>query len=112
MTRQLRELRSAIIRARCAPGGVTDGTRCNDVQAELLHLSLSGMPAGPEKQKLLAIPTGLTIAREDVDLLIKAGHDAVTSSTELKDFLAGYPPNSASARARLRTARQSTERQE
>ena len=92
MSEQLQQLRDAIVKARCSQGRVVSGARCDDVQAELLHLSLSAMPPGPEKQQLLAIPTGLTIAKEDVDRLIKAGHDSVTGSEELKSFLAAYPP--------------------
>jgi NTE family protein len=100
MAEQLRQLQQAIIDARCAQGRVVAGAPCSDVKSELLHLSLSGMPPGPEKDKLLAIPTGLTIDREDVDRLIQAGHDAVTGSAELKAFLADYP-----VRAVPRTAR-------
>ena len=91
MNQQLRELQEAIVKARCAQGA-SWRCRCDDVQAELLHVSLSGMSAGPEKDKLLAIPTGLTIPKEDVDLLIKAGHDAITGSREIGKFLAAYPP--------------------
>jgi hypothetical protein len=39
-----------------------------------------------EKDKLLAIPTGLMIVREDVDLLIQQGENAITGSTELRKF--------------------------
>ena len=92
LNQQLRELQEAIVKARCAQGPVVAGARCDDVQAKLVHVSLSGMPAGPEKDKLLAIPTGLTIPKEDVDLLIKAGHDAITGSREIGEFLAAYPP--------------------
>jgi len=94
LTEQLEKLQDEIGKARCARGPVLNGARCDDVQAKFLHISLSGMPPGPDKEKLLAIPTGLTIARDDVDRLIKAGHDAVTGSVELRTFLAGYPPNS------------------
>jgi NTE family protein len=110
MSEQLKELQKAIVQARCAQRIVADGTRCDDVKAVLLHLSLSGMPESPEKQKLLAIPTGLTVAREDVDLLIKAGHDAVTGSAELRDFLADYPSVPASSPTRVGAVRKSAQR--
>ncbi len=97
MNEQLRELQEAIVNARCAQVPVMAGARCDDVQAKLVHVSLSGMPPGSEKDKLLAIPTGLTIPREDVDLLIKAGHDAITGSGEIREFLANYPPTPISA---------------
>jgi NTE family protein len=98
MTEQLEQLQKAIIAARCAQGPMVAGAPCGDVKAALVHLSLSGMSPGPEKDKLLAIPTGLTIDREDVDRLIKAGHDAVTDSAQLKAFLSDYPPRPAPVR--------------
>ncbi len=89
---QLLTLQTAIIKARCAHGPSLNGVACDDVQAQLLHLSLAGRPPGPETSKLLAIPTGLTIDRGDVDLLIQAGRDAVTGSEDLRAFLAAYYP--------------------
>jgi NTE family protein len=101
MTEQLRQITQAIIKARCAQGPVVGGTRCDDVQAKLVHLSLAGMLPGPDKDRLLAIPTGLTIPRDDVDRLIKAGHDAVTGSAELQSFFGDYPPRPPSPPARV-----------
>ena len=87
-----------------------EGIRCDDVQAKLLHLSLAGTPPGPDRDKLLAIPTGLTIARDDVDRLIAAGHDSVTNSAELKAFLADYPPQPVAPPTRTTAARRSAQR--
>jgi NTE family protein len=78
--------------ARCAIGPVVDGTRCDDVESELVRISLAGLPETPEKEKLLAIPTGLTLQRADVDLLVNFGHDSVMNSEQLRNFLADYPP--------------------
>jgi hypothetical protein len=61
------------------------------VKTELVHVSLSERPDSPDKQKLLAIPTGLTLQRSDVDLLVQAGHDTIMNSTELRQFLDSYP---------------------
>ena len=61
------------------------------MRATLIHISLAEMSPGPEKDKLLAIPTGLTIPRSDVDELIAAGETAVTGSADLRAFLAEYP---------------------
>jgi hypothetical protein len=55
------------------------------------------MSPGPKKDNLLAIPTGLTIPRADVDALIDAGEAAVTGSTELQAFLADYPASPAAS---------------
>jgi len=67
------------------------------VKSELIHISLAGLPETPEKARLLAIPTGLTLKREDVDLLVQAGYNGITKSTELRAFLDDYPPAPLSA---------------
>lgn len=78
--------------ARCAEAPVIDGTRCDDVQTALLHIALSDLPDSPQTDRLQAIPTSLTLERADVDLLVTAGHDAVTGSAPLRAFLDNYPP--------------------
>jgi NTE family protein len=92
ITQQLEGARETLIKARCQAGPVFEGTRCDDVQATLLHIALRDLPESPEKAHLQSIPTGLTIPRQDVDLLIQAGHDAVTNSRPLRQFLDNYPP--------------------
>lgn len=92
---QLQELATALRTARCARGPTIDGSPCNDVQAELIHVALTGLPPGPEKDQLQAIPTGLTIKRESVDLLISAGQTAITQSAPLRAFLGNYRPGNA-----------------
>jgi len=92
VTRQLQLFATKLRDARCAQGSVIDGAPCDDVRAELLHISLSELPDSPEKARLLAIPTGLTLKRTDVDLLVQAGHDAITRSAPLRAFLDGYVP--------------------
>jgi NTE family protein len=92
LTEQIRFFARTIAEVRCAQSKVIDGTRCDDVQAELIHLSLASLPDSPQNAQLQAIPTGLTIKREDVDLLVQAGHDVITGSPALRQFIAGYPP--------------------
>jgi hypothetical protein len=77
--------------ARCAEAHTIDGARCDDVETALLHISLTEQPETPQTAHLQAIPTGLTVARGDVDLLVQAGHDAVTGSAPLRAFLDKYP---------------------
>jgi NTE family protein len=89
---QLNELTAALEKARCTGGRVVNGTACDDVKGALVHISLTGMEPGPEKDRLLAIPTGLTIAREEVDALVAAGRAAVLNSTQLRRFIEEYPP--------------------
>jgi len=98
VTGQLRDAVQALRTARCARGPMIDGTPCGDVQAELIHISLAGMPNSPEKAALLAIPTGLTLQPHDVDLLVAAGETAITTSGPLRRFINNYPPSSAASR--------------
>jgi NTE family protein len=95
VSQQTQDVAKALRDVRCAEAPVIDGARCDDVRTELIHISLSGLPPSPEQSRLLAIPTGLTIKRDDVDLLVDAGQKAVTSSDRLLAFLASYPPDAA-----------------
>ena len=97
MHEQLQDVTQAIKAARCQIGPMIDGIPCDDVKGQLIHISLAAMPAGPEKDKLLAIPTGLTVARPDVDMLVEAGRAAVVKSEPLRLFFQDYAPH---ARAR------------
>jgi NTE family protein len=90
-------LAGTIAKLRCSEGKTVDGARCDDVSGALIHISLAEMSPGPKKDNLLAIPTGLTIPRADVDALIDAGEAAVTGSTELQAFLADYPASPAAS---------------
>jgi NTE family protein len=90
-TELLHAFARSIAAARCAEAHMIDGARCDDVSAELIHIALSALPPGSAQDRLLAIPTGLTIPRSDVDLLIAAGETALTGSAQLRAFLANYP---------------------
>ncbi len=92
---QIWQVTEAIRAARCARGPVVFGTRCDDVTSELTQVSLNAMPPGPRRDELLAIPTGLTLNRHDVDALISAGQDAIASSQPIRSFLEFYPPHGA-----------------
>jgi NTE family protein len=89
---QIKGVVRAIQNARCSESKVVYDTPCDDVQGELVHISLAAMPDSPEKDQLLAIPTGLSLQRHDVDLLVAAGETAVTTSQPLRQFLDNYPP--------------------
>lgn len=94
-SQQLKDLVAAVSHARCAETPVINGARCDDVQGELVQVSLSARPSGPETDRLLSIPTGLTLSQENVDLLVAAGHDATVGSQSLRAFLENYPPQPA-----------------
>lgn len=102
VTQQLRDVQANLQQTRCAQGKVVYGAACNDVTAELIHISLAGLPAGPEKDKLLAIPTGLTLERGDVDALVTAGARAVVESEPLRRFVESLEPPAAPARTAIR----------
>jgi NTE family protein len=87
---QLQEFVAAVRQSRCAEAKTIDGARCDDVDGALVHVSLAGLPDSQTKQQLLAIRTGLTLRKDDVDLLIEAGHSAILNSTGLNDFLNSY----------------------
>ncbi len=105
VTEQMQRLAVALRNARCAQGPMVDGKSCGDVQAALIHISLAGLPESPEQKQLLAIPTGLTLTRSDVDLLVTAGDDAVVNSAPLRDFLSSYPSVAAAPLAAARPLR-------
>ncbi len=87
---QLQEFVAAIRQSRCAEAKTIDGARCDDVDGTLVHVSLAGLPDSQTKEQLLAIRTGLTLRKEDVDLLIEAGGSAILNSVPLRDFLNSY----------------------
>jgi NTE family protein len=89
---QIKGVVRAIQNARCSEGKLVYDTPCDDVQGELVHISLAAMPDSSEKDQLLAIPTGLSLQQHDVDLLVAAGETAVTTSEPLRQFLDNYPP--------------------
>jgi len=104
VTAQLRDIAQALRTARCTRGKIIDGAACDDVQAQLVHISLAGIKPGPEKDALLAIPTGLTLKPSDADLLVAAGDAAVMNSQALHAFLSNYPPRPAGGSSRPRMA--------
>jgi NTE family protein len=105
VSQQVQAISQVLRQVRCAEGPVIDDTRCDDVKAELIHISLAGLPETPEKEKLLAIPTGLTLQREDVDRLVAAGEAAITGSAPLQAFLANYPSQPVAKRVAAQSRR-------
>jgi NTE family protein len=102
---QLQDFVAALKRARCGLGRYVDGARCDDVSGALIHVSLIELPETKYKERLLAIPTGLTIKRQDVDLLIEAGRTSILNSAPLRDFLRTYPPEQLSTSSATISAR-------
>jgi NTE family protein len=79
--------RSRAVRCREAPR--IDARPCGDVAGMLVRIALSDHPDPALRARLQAIPTGLTIAREDVELLVAAGEEMARTSPDLRAFIAG-----------------------
>jgi NTE family protein len=80
---------------RCAHAKEIDGHPCDDVRGFFGHVALSDIKDEATRKRLQAIPTGLTLADEDVDLLIQSGEAAVLGSHAFQSFITslGQPPN-------------------
>jgi NTE family protein len=84
----LDEFREQIVRLRCLRGPTIEGKRCNDVEALFVHLSLRDLPDVETRERLAAIPTGLSLDPADIDALVAAGRDVVMSSRDISVFMA------------------------
>jgi NTE family protein len=91
LDQQIADFVAALKKVRCETARKIDGAPCDDVAGALVHVSLSELPESPEKARLAAIPTGLTLRRDDVDALVAAGRSAIIGSAPLHDFIARYP---------------------
>jgi NTE family protein len=58
---------------RCRRGRLIMGYRCDDVAGKVLRLSLADLEEPEMRARLLAIRTGLTLPRDQVDELVSAG---------------------------------------
>jgi len=63
---------------RCRQGPVINGHACGDVAAKVLRVSLSDYPDPATRARLVAIRTGLTLPREQVDALVAAGQTMIS----------------------------------
>jgi hypothetical protein len=57
------------------------------VEAKFVHLSLRSVADPQLRNRLLAIPTGLTLSPEDADALIAAGRGALLHSRDIKALI-------------------------
>ena len=84
-------LSGGISRKDCPAGKDGKPLPCRTVNAHFAHVSLADLADGEQRTKLAAIPTGLTIADDDVDALIAAGHDAVLCDPDMRRFFSQQP---------------------
>jgi hypothetical protein len=83
----LGDLRDTIRNSRCAIGPTArDGHPCDDVRTYFVHLSLAEIADPAERQRLQSIPTGLSLAPENMQLLEAAGQKLVLTSPEMIAF--------------------------
>jgi len=84
---ELRNLVDGVRKVRCAQTRVIEGHDCADVRGALVHISLASIPDPQERQRLQAIPTGLTIPDEDIDLLVNAGERLVQRNDAIRGLI-------------------------
>jgi len=86
---------------------VIEGYDCADVRGALVHISLASIPDPQKRQRLQAIPTGLTIPDADVDLLVSSGEQLVqqndTIGRLISDLDGPVVAVTAQAKPRLRS---------
>jgi NTE family protein len=86
---QTAQLVADLRKARCTEAGVIDGHPCDDVTGGLIYLSLDQIADPAERARLQAIPTGLTIPKQEVDMLVEYGERLVLENTELHTLVDG-----------------------
>jgi len=62
---------------RCRQAPVIGGFACGDVEGGVLRISLSDYPDPEQRDRLVAIRTGLALPREQVDALVAAGETMI-----------------------------------
>jgi hypothetical protein len=84
---ELNRLVDSLRRVRCAQGRVIAGHDCADVRGALVRISLASIPDPQRRQRLQAIPTGLTIPDTDVDALVSAGEQLVQQNPGIRELI-------------------------
>ncbi len=77
---QVQHLTDRVRAERCAAGPIISGHPCEDVRGTLVHLALSDIRDPEWRDRLSAIPTGLTIPDNDVDALLRYGEELVRNN--------------------------------
>jgi NTE family protein len=84
---ELRQMVESLRKVRCAQGRIVEGHDCADVRGALVHISLASIPDPQERQRLQAIPTGLTIPDAEVDLLVSSGEQLVQQNDMIRKLI-------------------------
>jgi NTE family protein len=100
---ELRQLVQSLRKVRCAQSRVIEGHDCADVRGALVHISLASIPDPQKRQRLQAIPTGLTIPDEDVDLLVGSGEQLVQQNDKIRGLISDLDGPAATVAARTKS---------
>jgi NTE family protein len=101
---ELDQLKKSLIKVRCAQARIIDGHDCDDVKGALVRISLAGIPDPQMRQRLQAIPTGLTIPDEDVDALVSSGEQLVQQNAKIRALISGLANRTVAAAAPAKPA--------
>jgi NTE family protein len=85
---QVRYLADRIRAERCAAGPIVNNHPCDDVRGEMVHLALSDIRDPAWRDRLSAIPTGLTIPNDDADALVRYGEQLVRDNPTINAIAA------------------------
>jgi hypothetical protein len=81
-------------RLRCAEGPIVAGHPCDDVKGKVLGVNLTDYPDPDTRAKLVAIRTGLTLPRAQIDALLAAGETMIRrDGPAIAAFLDDGPPH-------------------
>ena len=77
---------------RCRRAATIEGYPCDDVAGKVLRVSLADYPNPVTRARLVAIRTGLTLPRDQVDALVAAGKTMIGRDAEpIAEFLDAHP---------------------
>jgi len=84
---------------RCLRGSTIDGYPCDDVVGSVLRINLSDFDEPEMRARLVAVRTGLTLPRDQVDELVVAGEAMINQhAAEIARFLGPAQPTVAMRR--------------
>ena len=86
---EINRLVDSLRKVRCAQARIIAGHDCADVRGALVRISLASIPDPQERQRLQAIPNGLTIPDGDIDALVNSGEQIVKQNAEIRDLISG-----------------------
>ncbi len=91
---QVRHLTEHVRATRCGAGPVINGHPCDDVRGEFIHIALKDVADPAWRERLGAIPTGLTIPEEDSAALVRFGESLVRDHPAIRTIAgeADFPP--------------------